>query len=733
MRRSGLHRNLTCGLAIGLAVLALRAEAPRPLILHTAHTTLFLQQDQQVRLRYFGPRLADADLCALPAGGEAFHAAYGDQNAFGGLAVTHDNGDPTLDLACTGSSQVQEATGSILTTLEFKDRTHPFYLSVFIRAHQDSDTFDTWTRIRHEEGRPLTLHRADSAAMLFDHMPETAWVTSFPSSWASEGRRSGTALGTERSLTLENRAGVRGAFGTNPSFLLSLDGPAAETTGRVIAGALAWSGAWHISLRRDVDGLMSLEAGLNAANLSYHLKPRTPFETPHFLFTFSAQGKGQASRNLHRWARKVGLRDGDKLRPILLNSWEGAYFTFDEARLLKMMDGVKTMGGEMFVVDDGWFGNGAFARDDDKRGLGDWQVNATKLPHGLSYLAKEAESRGLKFGLWVEPEMANTESQLVKDHPDWILQTAGRPLNKGRGGTQVVLDLSNPKVQDFIVGFMDKLLTEHPGISYIKWDANADFLNVGSTFLGPQDQSHIWVEYTRGLYSVLGRIQAKHPAVLFKDCASGGGRMDYGNLAYAHEFWTSDNTDALQRLFIQWSASHVYPANAMASHVTVVPNHTTGRTVPLKFRFDVAMTGRLGFELDPAKMSAEDLAFSKSAVDVYKGIRPVVQQGDLYRLLSPFDGPFAALMYVAEDRGRAVVFSYSLRHLVGQELNSLRLQGLDPEATYTIRELNGLPKRRHSAWEGRTFSGRTLLEMGLPVDLNHEYDSAVFELVKVQG
>jgi len=719
-------------LVVALLPLLLAAgEAPQPLALHTAHTTLFLQRDEQVRLRYFGPRLSDGDLRALPPGGEAFHAVFGDSNPFGGLAVTHVGGDPTLELTCTGSSQSQEAAGSTLTTLNFRDKAHPFFLTVFIRTHSDSDTFETWTRVRHEEKGSLTLHRADSAAMLFERMPDTAWLTSFPSTWAAEGQCTETALGTERSVTLENRAGVRGAFGVNPSFMLSLDGRPSETSGRVIAGALAWSGAWHISLRRDVSSQLSLEAGINGANLSYHLKPGVPFDTPHFIFTFSAQGKGQASRNLHRWARKACLREGDKLRPILLNSWEGAHFTFGEERLLKMMDGVKRMGGEMFVVDDGWFGNGAFARDDDKRGLGDWQVNTTKLPHGLSYLAQEAEARGLKFGIWVEPEMANTESQLVKDHPEWVLQTPGRPLNKGRGGTQVVLDLSNPKVQDFIVAFMDKLLTENPGIAYIKWDANADFMNLGSTYLGPLDQSHLWVEYTRGLYAVLGRIQAKHPAVMFKDCASGGGRMDFGNLAYAHEFWTSDNTDALQRIFIQWSASHVYPANAMASHVTVVPNHYTKRTVPLKFRFDVAMSGRMGFELDPAQMSAEDLAFSQTAVEVYKSIRPVVQQGDLYRLLSPFEGPYAALMYVAEDRGRAVLFGYNLRHLLGQELPDLRLQGLDPGAAYRIREVNVLPKRSHTPWEGKTFSGRALMELGLPLDLNREFDSTVFELVRV--
>lgn len=707
------------------------AEAPRPIVLHTARTTLLLQQDEGVKLRYFGARLPDADLQALPPGGQAFHAAYGDQDAFGGLAVTHANGNPTLDLVCTDVVQVQESADSTLTTLRYKDRVFPFQVTVYIRTHLASDVFETWSRIRHDERGPVAITRADSVAIGFERMPEQAWLTSFPSTWAAEGQYSETALGTERSVTLENRAGVRGAFGVNPSFMLSLDGRPSETRGRVIAGALAWSGAWHLTLRRDVDGSLALNGGLNSANLRYPLSPGTDFDTPHFLFTFSGEGKGQASRNLHRWARQKGVRGGDQLRDILLNSWEGAYFTFDEARLLKMMDGVKAMGGEMFVLDDGWFGNGKFARDDDKRGLGDWQVNAAKLPRGLSFLAQEAAARGLKFGLWVEPEMANTESQLVKDHPDWVLQTQGRKRFTGRGGSQVVLDLCNPKVQDFIVGFMDKLLTEHPGIAYIKWDANSDFLNVGSAWLPASEQGRVWVDYTRGLYDVLRRIQARHPKVVFKDCASGGGRMDYGNLAYAHEFWTSDNTDALQRLFIQWSANHIYPALATAAHVTVSPNHQTGRLLPLKFRFDVAMTGRLGFELDPAQMKTEDVDFARAAVQVYKSIRPVVQDGDLYRLLSPYEGNYAALMYVAEARDRAVVFGYNLRHLRGQDLPPVRLQGLDPAATYRIQERNALPKVKHSPWEGQAFSGRTLMELGLPLSLNREHDSAVFELVRI--
>jgi len=413
---------------------------------------------------------------------------------------------------------------------------------------------------------------------------------------------------------------------------------------------------------------------------------------------------------------------------VLLNSWEGAYFDFTEKTLTDMMDGVKELGGEMFVVDDGWFAKDKYARNDDTRGLGDWVINDKKLPKGLAWLANEAKNRGLKFGLWVEPEMANTTSELVDAHPDWVLREKTRPLRQGRGGTQVVLDMTNPALRDNIYGQLDALITSIPGLAYIKWDANADFMNVGSAYLAADRQPNLWFDYTAGLYDLLGRLRAKYPDIIMKACSSGGGHMDYGFLHYADEFWTSDDTDARQRVFIQWGAGHFYPACAMAAHVTIVPNEQTHRTTPLKFRFDVAMSGRLGFELHPIKMSPEDVAFAKKAVADYKRLRPVIQQGDLYRLASPWENTYASLMYVNDDKSQAVVFLYGLNRGIMSDFPApLPIQGLALDKRYRVTEINK-DKRDHSRVGGQVLSGAALMGMGLPVSLEGDYDSAAFEL-----
>ncbi|HEY9154226.1 MAG TPA: alpha-galactosidase, partial [Opitutaceae bacterium] len=528
--------------------------------------------------------------------------------------------------------------------------------------------------------------------------------------------------------SMTSRSGVHSAFGNNPSFMLSIGKTATETTGQVIGASLAWSGAWQITLQHDQVHDLFVYAGVDTGNGAYVLDPDKTVATPKLVLTFSNAGKGQVSRNFHRWARDVQLRDGHAVRPILLNSWEGAFFNFTEKTLTDMMDGVKQMGGEMFVVDDGWFARGKYARDDDRRGLGDWVVNEKKLPRGLGALGGEATQRGLKFGIWVEPEMANTTSDLVDHHPDWVLREKTRPLRQGRGGTQVVLDMTNPAVRDNIFGQMDQMITSIPDLAYIKWDANADFMNAGSTYLAADRQANLWYDYTEGLYSLLGRLHDKYPKLAIQACSSGGGHMDYGFLHYADEFWTSDDTDARQRVFIQWGASQFFPAVAMAAHVTASPNQQTGRTTPLKFRFDVAMSGRLGFELQPKELSADEVAFAKKAVVDYKRIRSVVQQGNLYRLVSPWENSYASLMYVNDDQTHAVVFLYGLNRFVQTDYAlPLLLQGLDPAKHYRVAEIDA-GQHEHSRVNGKTLSGGSLEAMGLPVRLEGDYDSAVFEL-----
>jgi alpha-galactosidase len=653
----------------------------------------------------------------------------GTMNKFGGLAVIHADGVTSTDLKAVSVKTVDDKPGMTHLVFELKDRVYPFFVIQHFRAAVARDVIETWVEIRHDESASVKLIRMDSVALVFPLMAKEYHLLSLTGQWSSEGQLVEAPVALGQTVSMTSRSGVRSAFGNNPSFMLSVGERATETAGRVIGGALAWSGAWSISIQHDYVNALAINAGSDTGNGAYTLDAGKPLVTPKMALTYSASGKGQISRNLHRWARDHQLRDGHMLRPVLLNSWEGAYFDFDESTLTDMMDGVKELGGEMFVVDDGWFARGKYARDDDKRGLGDWVVNDKKLPKGLGSLAEEAKKRDLKFGIWVEPEMANTTSELVDSHPEWVLREKTRPLRQGRGGTQVVLDMTNPALRDNIYNQMDAMITSIPGLAYIKWDANADFMNPGSTYLGADRQPNLWYDYTAGLYDLLARLRVKYPDILMKACSSGGGHMDYGFLRYADEFWTSDDTDARQRVFIQWGAGHFYPAFAMSAQFTGVPNHQTHRSTPLKFRFDVAMSGRLGFELHPKTMAPEEVVFAKQAVKDYKRLRPVIQQGDLYRLVSPWTHTYASLMYVNDDKSQAVVFLYGLNRPVMSDYPApLMLQGLDINKRYRLTEINK-EKRGHCRVSGKTLSGAALMGMGVPVKLSGDYDSAVFELV----
>lgn len=417
-------------------------------------------------------------------------------------------------------------------------------------------------------------------------------------------------------------------------------------------------------------------------------------------------GEKGGSRQFHRWGRKYQLANGERERKVLLNSWEGVYFGINEERMHAMMDDAAAMGCELFVMDDGWFGNKY--RRNDTQGLGDWMVDTGKLPGGLTALCRFAAEKGISFGIWIEPEAVNTKSELFEKHPDWALKPMHHEPLTGRGGTQLTLDMSNPRVQDFVFNMFDTLLTRYTDIDYIKWDANAAFLN--------HEVSNI--AYHQGLVQTLQRIRAKFPNVTIQDCASGGGRVNWGYLPYFDECWTSDNTDAMQRLRIQWGTSLFFPAICMASHISASPNHQTFRSVPLKFRIDVAMAGRLGMEIQPKDMTEAEKEQCKRAIEDYKTVRPVVQFGDLYRLSSPYEGEISALMYVSEDKQKSVCYWYKLSAYKDQHLPLLRLQGLDPEARYTIHELNALPGDSFPL-EGKTFTGTFLMQHGVEMPQNH--------------
>ena len=683
--------------------------------------------------QYFGPKIQDSDIKGffgvrsnytgntLPAFG--IHSA-GEK----ALAVEMPDGNMSVDLGMESVERTRDAQGEVLV-LTFKDKLqqYPFTVKQYFKNYEGTDVFSTWTEMTNGAKKgEITLLTFASAAVPMTRGEN--WVTQFHGGWGSESYMSEECLPNGQ-VVLSDKAGLRNAFGSNAGFMVSVGGRATENRGEVFGGNLMWSGNYKTRIVASNNDL-TIFSGINEETSTYHLVAGETFRTPEFVMAYSTEGKGGVSRAFHRWARKYALHGGDKLRDILLNSWEGVYFKVNQEVMDQMMGDIASLGGELFVMDDGWFGD-KYPRDNDHTSLGDWMVAKGKLPQGVKGLTDAARKHGIKFGIWIEPEMANTKSELFENHPDWVLQQGNRTITTGRGGTQVVLDLCNPKVQDFVFGITDNLLTENPEIAYIKWDCNADIMNYGSTYLPKNRQSEIYIRYHMGLRSVLDRIRAKYPDVVIQVCASGGGRVTYGLLPWFDEFWTSDNTDAYQRLFIQWGDSHFYPAIAQASHVSASPNHQTGRVVPIKFRFDVAMTGRLGMELQPKDMTDAEKAFAKRAIAAYKQIRPIVQHGDQYRLVSPYDhGAMASLMYVNTEKTRAAVFAYRIDYLNGQQLPKLRLDGIDENRNYRIKDLTPQDEKRPCNLDGQVVSGRILKNAGLNLSgaLGRPWTSVVLEL-----
>ena len=692
----------------------------------------------EVYFRHFGGRIDDpAPLADYKSNRRSDHGtedlAY---PATGGrnfrepaLRVTHADGDMNTELRYVSHASKQLSDKNVTeTVVKMTDCCQALDVELVFTAYARENVITTHAVIRNREKGPVTLHSFYSSSLPLK--ADKYLLTHLYGAWAREAQVDHTLL-THGSKSIESTREVRTTHTENPAFLLTLNSDSfSETCGEVIAGALAWSGNFRLNFEVDEFDVLTVLAGANPNASEYRLRPGETFTTPEMIYTHSFCGAGGASRNLHDWARNYGVYHGHEAVPTLLNSWEGAYFKFDAKVLKQMIDDAASMGLEMFVLDDGWFGN-KYPRNNSNAGLGDWQVNAAKLPEGIDHIASYAHSKGLKFGIWIEPEMTNTRSELYEKHPDWVIQQPYRENRKGRGGTQQVLDLSNPAVQEFVFSVVDRLMTAHPDIAYIKWDDNMTLYNYGSTFLPADRQSHLYIEYHRGMDKVLRRIQEKYPRLVMQSCASGGGRVNYGVLPYYDEFWTSDNTDALQRIYMQWGVSNFYPAVAMASHVSASPNHQTGRNVPLKLRFDVAMSGRLGLELQPSKMTGKEKEFARRAIADYKEIRPIVQQGDLYRLISPYDKTgYASLMYVAPEKDRAVWFVYKLEHFLNMPSPAFRMAGLDPGKRYRITELNvdGKPVPQ----DGKTFSGAFLMENGLEFTVGKEYASRVLELKAVE-
>ena len=684
-----------------------------PIVIETAHVSLVLAvgKNQKLYQTYLGPRLAAAaDYQQLPQRHEAYPPAGTDNLFEPALRIVHADGNPGLALAFAGVETLKVVgnvagpnNDNVTTTVRLRDPKYPVEVLLHFAAYYHEDVIKTWTEIVHHEKKPVVLANYASAMLHFE--APKYWLTQLHGDWAEEGQQQESQL-TSGVKVLDTKLGTRAGMYQTPSFFLSLDRLATETTGEVLAGTLAWTGNFRLAFELDNEQALRVSAGINPYASEYTLPAGQSFITPEFIFTYSTQGKGQAARNLHRWARQQGgVLDGAQPRLTLLNNWEATFFNFDEPKLDALMGDAAKLGVDLFLLDDGWFGN-KYPRKDDGQGLGDWQPTTAKLPHGVGHLVQTAAKNDIKFGIWIEPEMVSPKSELYTRHPDWVLKLPGRPEDYYRN--QLVLDLTNPKVQDFVYGIVDAQLSQ--GVAYLKWDCNRMITNGYSQYLG-KDQSHLYVDYVRGLYRVLDRVRQKYPHVPMMLCSGGGARADYGGLKYFTEFWPSDDTDALERVYIQWGFLNFFPSNTLASHVT---NWNQQQT--LKFRTDVAMMGKLGYDIEVAKMTPAELQFSQQAVRDNRRLGPVVGQGDLYKLRSPYEGNQAALMYVGENQQKAVLFSYNLHTRFHETVLPVHLQGLDPTRRYRFTEINLVPGQKSTLpANGQVYSGDYLLKVGVLV------------------
>lgn len=683
------------------------------------------QVNEQVRFQYWGDKIANSNdiLTKVKYGSRApeWYPAYGGASASTpALRLTQADGVLTTELVYQSSERKSIDENIEKLIIKLKDKLYPIFVDIELTAYKEENIFSQSVTIYHTGKGIVEVN--EMASCMLPINASSYYLTHFSGSWGAEMKLQEEKLEAGTKL-IDSKQGISTTHTQSPSFLISLDKKSEENAGKVYAGTLAWSGNYSLSFHVNNSNGLQVIGGMNPFAATYYLEANKHLESPEMLLSYSSKGKGQISRNFHDWVRKYGMVHGNKEHAIVLNSWEGTQFNFDEQKVVEMIDASADLGVEMFVLDDGWFGN-KYPRDDQNAGLGDWDFNKKKLPQGINYLAEHAVSKGLRFGLWVELEMVNPASELAMKHPDWIVKSGARSIPQQR--YQWVLDLSNPKVQDYVVETFDKIIAMSPHISYIKWDSNRYMTSIGSEYLPKHRQTHFWYEYTKGLYSAYERIKEKHPDLEIQACASGGGRVDVGSLKYHSEFWTSDNTNALDRLIIQHGTSTFFPAIAMASHVSNVPNGQTAMILPMKFRFDVAMAGRLGVELQPKDIPAEELDFVNNAIKLYKDtIRPIVQFGDLYRLTSPYDNSgWASMMHVSKDKKNAVFFLYSLKLHVADRHHA-KFEGLDPNKEYEIIEVNRTGKSNSTYANNKVFSGEFLMKYGIPFYIFQPFQSTV--------
>lgn len=604
-------------------------------------------------------------------------------------------GKPQLEgLPATYTEQADEAESlDIVLTDAIIGLTAVLTYTVF----RDYDAVTRSVRFINTGQRPLKLLRAFSFGIDFPHADFD--MLHLSGSWARERHIERRPIATGGSV-IESRRGSS-SHSLNP-FMALLSKQADEDTGEAYGFSLVYSGSFAAHTEVDPYGTTRVVMGINSFDFSWLLEAGQHFQTPEAVLVYSAEGLGGMSRTYHKLYRTRLCRGEyrDRSRPILINNWEATYFNFNADKIEELAKVGKELGLELLVLDDGWFGK----RDNDRSSLGDWFVDSGKLPGGMPDLVSRVNRQELAFGLWFEPEMVSPDSELYRAHPDWCLHVPDRRRTEARH--QLILDYSRQDVREYIVKAMTDILASCP-IAYVKWDMNRNLTEIGSAQLPPERQRETAHRYMLGVYEVMERVTSAFPNVLFESCSGGGGRFDPGMLYYMPQTWTSDNTDAVERLKIQYGTSIVYPVSAMGAHVSAVPNHQVHRTTPLDMRGHVAMSGNFGYELDLTAFTEAEKESVKCQVSLYKQLRPLIQFGDFYRLKSPFQDTTAAWMFVSEDKKEALVAYFQVLSEPNAPLKKLQLKGLAADRDYRVYDADAPDEGTDC------FGGDELMHIGL--------------------
>ncbi len=707
-------------------------KAVNEILLETEKISLVfsIAENKDINMLYLGEKLANNTEYQLLDGQykqaddytsmyQSAYTASGTRNLLEpAISVEHGDGNQSLDLKYVRHETKKINDNQTEVIISLRDEVYPFFVELHYVTNYKENVIEQWSVLRHQEKKPVKLHKYASANLSLKGAD--FYLRSYHGDWIAEMQPEDERL-THGIKTLDSKLGTRTNLFRTSYFALGIDNPVTEHDGTVLMGGLDWSGNFRVDFEKDPQDNLRIIAGINNYASHYSLAPNTDFTTPRFSFTLSDQGLGEGSRNLHDWARTNRLIDGYGDRYTLLNNWESTYFNFDEQKIFHLLENTKKLGVDLFLLDDGWFGN-KYPRDADTSALGDWMENKKKLPNGIISIVKEAKKTGVGFGIWVEPEMISPKSELYEKKPQWVVKQPNREEYYFRN--QLVLDLSNPEVQDFVYGILDDLFQKNPGLAYIKWDCNAVIYNAHSNFV--KDQNNFYVDYTLGLYKVLERFRAKYPKVPMMLCSGGGGRMDYGAMQYFTEYWPSDNTDPLDRIYMQYENSLFFPAIASANHVT-----TFGKQ-DLKFKIDVAMMGKMGFDLNLEELNEKELHFAQEAVRNYNTYKHVVWHGDVYRLANPRLTNHASIAYVSKDKSEAVMFNFLTTYSqVSKTASPIRWFGLDSNKKYHIQEIN-LDGRNSNISNDLVLTGDFLMKVGLNPVLNNYRKSVVLTLSEVK-